>query len=60
MAGKKRELCERISERLLQIKSLREAAAESGNTEINEMITGSLDRMYLRLSEQYEELLKTR
>ncbi len=50
------ELTERLSERLSELKALREMISESGDSDITEMLLKKTDRMYAKLSEELEEL----
>lgn len=52
------ELTERLSDRLAQIRTVREILAENRDSEISEELIKNMDRMYRRISECSEEILK--
>lgn len=52
------ELSERISERMTQLRAVREILSESSECEISEQLIKSTDSMYRKLSDCCEEILK--
>ena len=56
MTGRINELSERLEERLASLRDLKEIISESGESEINEMLAESVERMYGIISEMNEEV----
>lgn len=56
MTGRINELSERFEERLASLRDLKEIISESGESEINEMLAESVERMYGIISEMNEEV----
>lgn len=56
MAGSINKFSERLEERLTQLRNLKEAVSECGESPFTDAVAGNTDRMYIKLMQCMEEL----